>query len=78
MPDLYCECIYRDDRSCTAAPYYGSCDCEWAVDKGECPEPFAAIKCLPVCDEDGTDREYELREEVSDDAHRIPAYGKEW
>lgn len=45
--DLYQHCIFRDDRACTAAPFYGSCDCEWAVDKEECPEPMAAIACIP-------------------------------
>jgi hypothetical protein len=49
------------------------------IDRDECPEPFAAIKCVPVCDEEiDFERERELQEEVADDAHRIPSCGKEW
>jgi hypothetical protein len=77
MADLYRECIFRNDRACCAAPYYGTADCEWAVDKDECPEPIAAISCI-AASEDGAEREHELQEEVADEAHRIPSCGKEW
>lgn len=52
VADLYCECIYRDDRSCTAAPYYGTADCDWLVDTEECPEPMAAMACLSIVKEE--------------------------
>ena len=48
MDDLYRECVFREDRACAAAPYYGSCECEWLVDKEECPEPAMALDCIPV------------------------------
>lgn len=52
LRDPYRRCIFRDDRHCTAAPYYGTADCEWAVDKEECPEPMAAIACIEMVEED--------------------------
>jgi hypothetical protein len=54
VADLYRECIFRNDRSCTAAPYYGSSDCEWLIGKDECPELAAKRMCLAV--EDGAER----------------------
>lgn len=75
--DTFCNCPFRDDRACKAAPYYGTVDCEWAVAREECPEPGTAVASLED-DEDGSEYEYELREEIADDAHRIPAHGKEW
>lgn len=49
--DTYRECIYRADKACKAAPYYGTCDCEWLIDKDECPEPIAAIAALDSAEE---------------------------
>ena len=44
--DIFCNCPFRDDRSCTAAPYYGTADCDWAVSRDDCPEPGSAIGSL--------------------------------
>ena len=49
--DPFQNCTFRNDRVCTAAPFYGSCDCEWAVDKDECPEPLTAIKSIKTVKE---------------------------
>ncbi len=76
--DTFSNCPFRDDRACKAAPYYGTAECEWAVDREECPEPGTAIASLEDDEEIADEYEHQLREEVADDAHRIPSHGKEW
>lgn len=50
--DIGINCPFRLDRTCTAAPFYGTADCEWAIDKEECPEPYTAIlSCGEVVDD---------------------------
>ena len=56
-------CPFQDDQSCMAAPYHGTADCNWVLDKDECPEPLERRcdtcmtpkhmhrACCPDCDD---------------------------
>lgn len=53
MSDIYRNCRWRKDRACGAAPYYGTADCDFVVDRDECPEPLDAVMSLRCCPNGG-------------------------